>query len=252
VAGMYEEHGNQIAYLEQLKAIVEIHESAGEERTDRSRYLAATSSLVLTRPLYSEFTALELTQPFERSLKVKQQQMDVALAAFEALVDYGVGEVTAAATFHMAEIYRNFSDSLLRSERPEGLGGDELEAYELVIEEEAYPFEERALEVHQENVELMRVGVFNDWVQKSLDELAVLMPGRYAKHEISSGFLGTIDQYAYRSPAAPEFQAPALPGETEEVTGAEPVEAEPAETETAETELAGAELAGVDDETLSR
>jgi hypothetical protein len=28
------------------------------------------------------------------------------------------------------------------------------------------------------------------------------MPGRYAKAEISSGFLGSIDRYAYRSPAA--------------------------------------------------
>ena len=49
----------------------------------------------------------------------------------------------------------------------------------------------------------MRVGIFNSWVQRSLDELTVLMPGRYAKHEISSGYVGSIDRYAYRSPVAP-------------------------------------------------
>jgi hypothetical protein len=77
--------------------------------------------------------------------------------------------------------------------------------YEMVIEEEAWPFEERAIAVHEENFELLSVGVFNPWVQKSLDKLAVLVPGRYAKNEISSGFLGSIDSYAYRMPIAPRI-----------------------------------------------
>jgi hypothetical protein len=29
------------------------------------------------------------------------------------------------------------------------------------------------------------------------------MPGRYAKNEISGGFVGSIDSYAYRMPIAP-------------------------------------------------
>ena len=36
----------------------------------------------------------------------------------------------------------------------------------------------------------------------ALGELAGLMPGRYAKFEESSGFIGSLDSYAYRSPAA--------------------------------------------------
>lgn len=44
--------------------------------------------------------------------------------------------------------------------------------------------------------------LYNSWIEKSLARLAELMPGRYAKAEISSGFLGSIDRYAYRSPAA--------------------------------------------------
>ena len=33
--------------------------------------------------------------------------------------------------------------------------------------------------------------------------LAALMPGRYAKHEISSGFIGPVEVFAYRSPGVP-------------------------------------------------
>ena len=125
------------------------------------------------------------------------------MAAFEDLVQYEVAEVTAAATYYIAEIYLNFSASLLDSERPANLSEKEKFDYEMVIEEEAYPFEERAIDVHQENFELLAAGIFNPWIQKSLDKLAVLMPGRYAKNEISGGFLGSIDTYAYRMPIAP-------------------------------------------------
>jgi hypothetical protein len=143
--------------------------------------------------------------------------MDIAMGAFEGLVDYEVAEVTAAATFYLAEIYFEFSAALLDSERPAGLSVAEKADYEMVIEEEAYPFEERAIGVHEENFELLSVGVYNDWVQKSLDRLAVLMPGRYAKNEISGGFVGSIDRYAYRMPIAPEID---IVGEGE-IQGAE-------------------------------
>ena len=57
--------------------------------------------------------------------------------------------------------------------------------------------------MHEKNLELMSGDhLFNSWIEKSLARLAQLMPGRYAKAEISSGFLGSIDRYAYRSPAA--------------------------------------------------
>jgi hypothetical protein len=74
----------------------------------------------------------------------------------------------------------------------------------LVLEEEAFPFEEKAIDVHEENLELLQAGVFNAWTEKSLSKLAELVPGRYAKNEMSSGFLGAIDRYVYRSPVSPD------------------------------------------------
>ncbi len=190
-------------YHRELEALVAADRDAGAERTDRSRYLAATAALVLAELVYERFAALALVQPFEASLAEKQLRMDAALAAFEDLVTYEVAEVTAAATFYIAEAYLEFSAALLNSERPAGLSDAEKGDYELVIEEEAYPFEERAIDVHQENFELLAGGIYNPWVQKSLDKLALLMPGRYAKAEISGGFVGSIDTYAYRMPIAP-------------------------------------------------
>jgi len=204
MAEIYQQDGNFSRYHDELRTIVAIDESAGAERSARTRYLAASAALVLSELLYQRFAGLELVQPFEKSLAEKQARMDAAMAALEALVDYEVGEVTAAATYYIAEIYFNFSQALLDSERPDDMSSAELASYDLVLEEEAYPFEEQAIEVHEENFELLRAGLFNPWVEKSMGKLANLMPGRYAKTEISSGFLGSIDVYAYRMPVVPE------------------------------------------------
>ena len=192
-------------YYEELGDIVAADGEAGIERTDRSRYLASKAALVLAERTYERFADLQLTQPFEESLSEKQNRMDVATAAFEALVSYEVADVTSAATYYIARIYLDFSVALLESERPAGLSEAEKVDYEMVLEEEAFPFEERAIEIHEENFELLAAGTYNEWVQQSLDELAALMPGRYAKNETSEGHLGSIDSYAYRMPIVPEI-----------------------------------------------
>jgi hypothetical protein len=128
--------------------------------------------------------------------------MDAALKAFDALVDYEVADVTAGATYYMAEMYFDFSQALMDSERPDGLDEAELRDYEMVLEEEAFPFEELAIEVHEKNLELLSVGVFNKWIERSLVKLAAMMPGRYAKFETSPGLIPSIDHYAYRAPRA--------------------------------------------------
>jgi hypothetical protein len=202
IAEIHKQSDNETRYRTQLREIVEIDEKAGSAQTPRIRYLAARSALVLSERLYERFRDVKLVQPFEKSLQRKQARMDTALEAFEALVDYEAAEVTAGATFYIAEIYFDFSQSLMKSERPSGLDPAQMNDYELVLEEEAFPFEERAIGIHVKNLELLSAGIFNSWIEKSLEKLANLMPGRYAKFEASSGLIASIDRYAYRAPNA--------------------------------------------------
>ena len=75
------------------------------DRTDRSRFLASGAALVLAEQTFERFGRLELNQPFEESLAEKQAQMDITLQAMEVLVGYEVADVTAAATFYIAQTY---------------------------------------------------------------------------------------------------------------------------------------------------
>ncbi len=203
IAEMYKAAQDESRYHQELETIVRADAEAGAERTARTRTLAARSALVLAEPLYREFVAVKLRQPFEVSLQEKQQRMDVTIKAMGRLVEYEIADVTAAATYYMAETYFDFNRSLVESERPANLEPADLKAFEQALDEEASPFKKRAIDVHEKNLELLHKGVFNEWTEKSLGRLTELMPDRYAKLELSSGFLGAIDTYVYRSPLAP-------------------------------------------------
>jgi TolA-binding protein len=227
VAQLYQATKDEAGYRGQLRKIVESDAKAGDGRSPRVRYLAAQSALVLTEDLYHEFDEVELVQPFERSLQQKKRRMDAALDAYGRLVDYEVGEVTAAATYYMAEIYSDFSRALGESERPFNLNAAEMQEYETALEEEAFPFEEKALEIHRKNLELLASGIYNPWIEKSLGRLAELMPGRYAKFEASSGLLTSIDRYAYQAPIARSSPAPEAADEAIETEIGEEADAPP-------------------------
>ena len=202
MAEIYKAAHDESRYRQELTDIVRIDAEAGPERTGRTRTLAGRSALVLAEQLYEDFVAVKLLQPFEVSLQEKQQRMDVTIESMGRLVSYEIADVTAAATYYMAEAYFEFSRSLAESERPTDLEPVELAEYELVLEEEAFPFEEKAIDLHEENLELLQAGVFNAWTENSLGKLAELVPGRYAKEEMSTEFVGTIDRYVYRTPAS--------------------------------------------------
>jgi tetratricopeptide (TPR) repeat protein len=209
IAEIQKARNDDAGYQEQLREIVKIDAAAGDGRSARIRYLAAKSALVLTEDSYRRFDEVKLVQPLERNLQEKQRRMDEALAAFGRLVDYEVADVTSAATYYMAEIYAEFSRALLGSQRPNDLDPAGLAEYVSALEGEAVPFEERAIEVHEKNLELMAAGIYNPWIDKSLGKLAVLVPGRYAKFEASSGWIASLDRYAYESPKALALPPPA-------------------------------------------
>ena len=209
IAEVLKARNDKAGYLAELKQIVDADANAGAERTDRTRYLGATASLVLTEPLFTQFAEIKLVQPFDKSLAKKKAAMKAANEAFGKLVKYEVGDVTAAATYYIAETYFNFSDSLKKSERPTNLSALELEQYEEAIDEQSYPFEEKAIQIHEKNIDLLKLGIYNNWIDKSFARLAMLMPGRYAKFEESSGFIAAIDTVSYAAltePPAPPAQ----------------------------------------------
>jgi len=166
-----------------LREIIEADRHAGGSRTDLSRTLAARSSLELAAPLRMAFEAVPLNAPLKKSLQAKRSAMEAALAAYRAAADYEVAEIATAATYATAEMYRKLAADLLASERPRNLNEEEQEQYALLLEEQAYPFEEKAIELHEVNAARAASGLYDDGVRASFAALAELKPARYRKPE---------------------------------------------------------------------
>ncbi|MBS0393502.1 MAG: tetratricopeptide repeat protein, partial [Proteobacteria bacterium] len=194
-----------------LEDIVKADQGAGAARTDRSRYLAAKASLELAMPTRDAFDDIRLVLPLKKSLDAKRQAMQRALKAFEAADAYSIAEVSTAATFEMAELYRHLSSDLLKSERPKSLKGEELEQYDLLLEEQAYPFEEKAIDIHVVNAERAAHGVYDDSVRASFAALAKLKPARFAKSEEGEDLVIDAAAGAYAAAAAAAAAEPPPP-----------------------------------------
>jgi TolA-binding protein len=180
-----ERQGDSAEVTARLNDIIDVDARAGAQRTDRTRYLAATASVRLAEPVRKRFEAAQLTQPLAESMKRKRSLMEDVITAYTDAAGYGVAEVTTESTFRLAQVYESFAEDVLASERPQDLDADALEQYELLLEEQVFPIEEKAIELYTANAGRASDGVWDQWVRRSFDRLAGLLPARYAKVERS-------------------------------------------------------------------
>jgi cellulose synthase operon protein C len=171
------------------REIINADRSAGAGRTDRTQYLAAKAQLALASPARDEFRNIALVLPLKTSLAKKRKAMEAALGGYKAATDYRVAEVTTLATFEIAEIYRQLGKDIMQSERPKKLAAEQLDEYNSLLEEQAFPFEEQAIATHEINTKRVRDNVYDEGVKKSFAALAELKPGRYGKSELAAEFV---------------------------------------------------------------
>ncbi len=179
----YRNAGQEKYYFVQMEKIYALDNNGGDERTPRTRYLAAKGVFELVEPHYQRYESIRLVEPIRTNMQLKNKFMKETLAQYNKAIDIGVAEYTTASTFRIAHMYADFSKKLMESERPSNLNELELEEYEIMLEEQAFPFEEKAITLHEANLTYLRDGVFNEWTQKSMQSLAQLMPGRYQRSE---------------------------------------------------------------------
>src|SRR6185369_11665857 len=186
LAEIAQRDGNAARRLALMKEIQQTERSAGAARSDRTRAVGAQATLALAEPAYEAYRSVALVEPLQRQLKLKKTRMEEALKAYGAAADYGVASVTTAATYRTGAIYQDFAKALLASERPK-LARAELEQYNVLLEEQAFPFEEKAAELHEINARRAATGVYDEWVRASYKALAALRPVRWGKEERGEG-----------------------------------------------------------------
>lgn len=190
-------------YVEAMHRLTELYKSTGEvdkrqfwyqqiveadgkaarnEKSARSNYLTALAFLNLGTQQAEACRERRLSTPLADNLRIKKQLLQESTTLLGRASSYGFADIGAEATHRIAAIYQDFARSLLESERPSALQGEELVQYNILLEDQAFPFEEQAIQFYEMNLARVRDGVGGKWIIESHKELAELFPARYARN----------------------------------------------------------------------
>lgn len=175
-----------------LREKIAIHRRMGDAAGERATYLAAEAQFLLAQDARTDFELIRLSHPLPNSLARKQEALKSAVAALEAAASYEVAEFSTASTFQIATLFTDLAAAIMTSDRPDGLSALELEQYDILLEEQAFPFEEQAIALHEINMRRSWDGLWNEWIERSFAELGRLMPARFDKPEVEVAYVETI------------------------------------------------------------
>ncbi|MFO1367401.1 MAG: tetratricopeptide repeat protein [Marinagarivorans sp.] len=156
------------------------NQAAFSDKTERTAFIAAWAQLQKANEQYSQFQRIRLVEPLAQNLALKKQALQNCVSLYTQAGANNQLDILAEASFQVASIYEDFAKALLASERPRNLRGDDLEQYNILLEDQAFPFEDKAIEFHQINLGRLKTAD-NPWLHKSLDALKRLTPARYGR-----------------------------------------------------------------------
>jgi tetratricopeptide (TPR) repeat protein len=184
--------GNAAGEFAWMKAVFEADRAGGAARTDRTRTLGGQAALAMAQPAVEAYRKVALVEPLAKQLKLKRARMDEALKAYAVASDYGIAEVTTAATYEVASLYQDFGHAITTSERPKKLSKLEREQYDVMLDEQADPYVDKAIELHTLNAHRATEGLWTEGVRKSFEALRALQPVRWGKSEHTEAAVDAI------------------------------------------------------------
>jgi tetratricopeptide (TPR) repeat protein len=190
LAALAVQEGQTAKALAWQRELLAAERAGGDARTARSRALSGLAALALAEPEFNAYRKITLVEPLQKNLALKKAKLESVLKAYAGAADDGSADAVTAATYHTAALYQDFAKALLDSQRPKKLKPAELAQYNVMLEEQAYPFEEKAAAIHALNAQRAPQGLYDTWVQQSFAALKALQPVRYGKDERSDAASG--------------------------------------------------------------
>jgi len=176
-----------------LKTIIKEDQNiAKKHKTSRTNYIASNSYLLLATKAENRYKKQSLTRPLKKNLKKNKKHMQSTIKLYGKASSYKLSEPTSQATYSIADIYLDFSKALLNSELPPGLSNTEKEQYKILLEDKAFPFEEKSIEFHEINMTQTKNNIYNHWIKMSKQKLIELYPVRYNRDFKIDGYVNVL------------------------------------------------------------
>jgi len=156
-------------------------EFSSEWHSETTLAWTAQYALELGSEAQRDYESIALTAPLDRSLSRKQKAMEKARTRFGQVDQIGDATQKSESLFRQGELYRELASAIMASERPRDLNELELMQYDILIEEQAFPFEEEAIKLHDRNHRRLLEAGYDQWIGNSISTLATMFPGRYQR-----------------------------------------------------------------------
>ncbi len=154
--------------------------------------VAARANLLLINSRAREYLDLKLTQPFEETFDKKTKYLNNFLKEYSETAKFKAPELLPEIYFRMGALFENFRDSIVRSERPDGLTKEQTDEYGFLLEEKAYPYDEQAVKVYERCADAARKHSLHDeWSERCLARLADIRPALY-KRPLDEGWMAPV------------------------------------------------------------
>jgi TolA-binding protein len=122
---------------------------------------------------HAEYAAMKLTQPLPKSIEKKKAKLESTLELYNKCSAHGIAEFTRGAAYRVGQSLIEFGDALVASERPKDLSGDDLLAYDDVLNQQSWEFYDRGEAVWSDLLQQTR-GEKDDpgqWIARTRDSL---------------------------------------------------------------------------------
>jgi TolA-binding protein len=145
---------------------------------------AARSQLRIAERTFEEYGAFHIGPPVDETVIRKRELLQGVIREFVAAGSYKTSDVITASNFFIGRALELFKDDILTSPVPPGLTQPEKEEYDLLLQEMAFPFEEKALNAYRVNIKRsVTLEILDPWIEKTYERMAELAPWAYQRDE---------------------------------------------------------------------
>ncbi len=168
----------ELEQLKNAKSAFELTVNKYKSIKDQSKlnaYFPANAQFMLAELSLIEFSRIDLTPPFKKSLNNKSISLKSVLKAYSDAAKFRIFEWTTASSFKIGKVFEEFANAILVSTLPENLADQEIITYESQLQKLARPFQKKALEAHQSNVKQAKTNnLENSWTELSKEQIVLI------------------------------------------------------------------------------
>ncbi|MES2661781.1 MAG: tetratricopeptide repeat protein [Pseudomonadota bacterium] len=165
------------------KFIVDLSLSLQQPTTIEINTIRAKYVLKKAKNNFEKFNALKITAPIEQSFNAKYLIITNTIDLLDHVKALNVSRYQYESEFLLGDLFYRFAQDLLHSEVPPNLTEDEALEYQALLEEQAYPFEEKAIELFKLNFSQLKNRDEDKWIILNRQRLETLLPALFLKSE---------------------------------------------------------------------